>query len=98
MYVVEGSPRAMRAVSRAALCAGVDELGQNESFCLNSGRIGGAARGRVARARPWRAMGVCRRAASHGASGVWALAISKPKPAVFTAQSQHSHIRLQPKR
>ena len=25
MYVVAGSPRAMRAVSRAALCAGVDD-------------------------------------------------------------------------
>ena len=71
MYVVAGSPRAMRAVARAALSpASTTSFLGHESFCLNSGRIGGAARGRVARARPWRAMGVCRRAASHGASGV----------------------------
>ena len=69
MYVVEGSPRA-RAVSRAALSLRF----VSESFCLNSGRIGGAARGRVSRARPCQALGVCKRAASHGASGVRALA------------------------
>ena len=72
MYVVAGSPRAMRAGSRAALRACVDA--EMRELCLNSGRIGGAARGRVARARPCQAPGVCKRAASHGASGVRALA------------------------
>ena len=75
MYVVAGSPRAMRVVARAALCACVTTTSfWHESFCLNSGRIGGAARGRVARARSCRALGVCKRPASHGASGVRTLA------------------------
>ena len=61
-----------------------------ESLCLNSGRIGGAARGRVPRAPARQAMGVCKRAASHRASGVRTLGIPQAKPAIFlTAQSQH---------
>ena len=71
---VAGSPHAMRVVSRAALCACVDASFWHESLCLNSGRIGGAARGRVARAPPCRALGVCKRGASHRASGVRTLA------------------------
>ena len=91
MYVVAGSPRAMRAVARAALRAGVDDPLWHESLCLNSGRIGGAARGSVPRAPPRRALDVCKRAASHRASGVRALGIpSQACPAIFlTAQSQH---------
>ena len=58
MYVVEGSPRAMRAVARTALCAGVDDQLWHESLCLNSGRIGGAARGSVAWGWSWQAMGL----------------------------------------
>ena len=77
MRVVAGSPRAMRAVSRAALSPALCMplcVAKNESFCLNSGRIEGAARGRVARARSCPALGVCKRAGSHRASGVRALA------------------------
>ena len=61
MYVVAGSPRAMRAVARAALCACVDDQLWHESLCLNSGRIGGAARGGVSRAPLCEALGVCKR-------------------------------------
>ena len=61
MYAVAGSTRAMRAVARAALwCACVDR--QMRELCLNSGRIGGAARGSVAMAPPRQALGVCKRA------------------------------------
>ena len=87
--VVEGSPQAMRAVARAALCACVDDQLLHESLCLNSGRIGGAARGGVSRARSCRALGVRKRAASHRASDVRTLAFSslQAKPAIFGAQS-----------
>ena len=93
MYVAAGSPRAMRAVGWAALwCACVDDQFGMESLCLNSGRIGGAARGRVSRVPPCQALGVCKRAASHGASGVRTLAFSslQAKPAI-SAQRQHPH-------
>ena len=91
MYVVEGSPRA-RAVSRAALSLRF----VSESFCLNSGRIGGAARGRVSRARPCQAPGVCKRADRIVLRRKDTSKHTKPGPAI--AQSQPRNISFQRKR
>ena len=83
----------MRAVARQRCGACVDDQLGHESFCLNSGRIGGARRGRAARLRR-AALRVMSRCVAE-ASGVRTLAHKQAKALPSSRHKASTHISLQ---